>query len=106
MPPICHAEQAAKGRIADEGQKPANRPETGKANRGWLTAERAKAIGKIGADKSAASKRGKFSEKTLRRRFKDENGIPRLVRSGDDVLTIANSQVVAVETEVQDDLAA
>ena len=59
LPPICHAEQAAKGRIADEGQKPANRPETGKANRGWLTAERAKAIGKIGADKFAASKRGK-----------------------------------------------
>lgn len=43
-------------------QKPANRPETGKAgmaNRGWLTAERAKAIGKIGGDKFAASKRGK-----------------------------------------------
>ena len=39
--------------------RPANRPETGKANRGWLTTERAKALGKIGADKFAASKRGK-----------------------------------------------
>lgn len=44
LPPICHAEQAAKGRIADEGQKPANRPETGKANRvahacGWIVSE-------------------------------------------------------------------
>ncbi len=58
------------------------------------------------ADVEAVAKRCKFSEKTLRRRFKDEKGIPRLVRSGDDVLTIANSQVVAVETEVQDDLAA
>ena len=43
------------------GQRPANRQETGKANRGWLTTERAKAIGKIGADKFAASKRGKSS---------------------------------------------
>ncbi|OQC27562.1 MAG: hypothetical protein BWX70_02182 [Verrucomicrobia bacterium ADurb.Bin070] len=62
LPPICHAEQAAKGRIADEGQKPANRPETGKAgmaNRGRLTTERAKVLGKIGGDKFAASKRGK-----------------------------------------------
>ena len=58
------------------------------------------------ADIETVAKRCKFSEKTLRRRFKDEKGIPRLVRSGDDVLTIANSQVVAVETEVQDDLAA
>lgn len=40
-------------------QRPANRPETGKANRGWLTTERANVLGKIGADKLAASKRGK-----------------------------------------------
>lgn len=57
------------------------------------------------ADVDAVAKRCKFSEKTLRRRFKDDRGNARLVRSGDDVLTITNAQVVAVETEVQDDLA-
>jgi len=59
LPPICHDSALGKVRIAETRQKPANRPETGKANRGWLTAERAKALGKIGADKFAASKRGK-----------------------------------------------
>jgi AraC-like DNA-binding protein len=58
------------------------------------------------ADIETVAKRCKFSEKTLRRRFKDDRGNARLVRSGDDVLTITNAQVVAVETEVQDDLAA
>lgn len=58
------------------------------------------------ADVETVAKRCKFSEKTLRRRFKDDRGNARLVRFGDDVLTITNAQVVAVETEVQDDLAA
>ena len=39
--------------------RPANANGAGKANRGWLTTERAKALGKIGGDKFAASKRGK-----------------------------------------------
>ena len=39
--------------------RPANANGAGKANRGWLTTERAKALGKIGGDKFAASKRGR-----------------------------------------------
>ncbi len=61
LPPICHDSDPCRTGRPGRELRPANRTETGKANRGWLTTERAKAIGKIGGDKLAASKRGKSS---------------------------------------------